>query len=226
MDGAQVLPDGRILSWSDDCNLILWDGSSGALIHILTGHTAWITGAQILQNKQILSWSLDSTLRIWDSASGIQLAILEGHYNRVIGALETRDGRIISWCDNIMGKTEDYYIYMWDEWNRSDNAYFQRHGNLVLDVLILAESLIISHSADNTLHLWDTDSGSRIANFVYQQSMEEFLDKRCLSWCLNRNKINDHVFEALTLICMLESGWWFYFLRSKFVITRGCQFRI
>ena len=78
--GTQLLPDGRILSWSFDKTLRLWDGQSGAALVVLQGHTEHVKGAQLLPDGRILSWSLDKTLRLWDGQSGIALDQMPDHW--------------------------------------------------------------------------------------------------------------------------------------------------
>jgi WD40 repeat protein len=58
------LEDGRILSWSIDGTLRLWDGNSVPLA-TLEGHQDTINGALALPDGRILSWSEDRTLRLW-----------------------------------------------------------------------------------------------------------------------------------------------------------------
>jgi hypothetical protein len=76
VDGAQVLPDGRVLSCSQDHTLRLWDGQSGSPLAVLEGHTDWVNGAQVLPDGRVLSWSWDRTLRLWDGQSGAPLAVI------------------------------------------------------------------------------------------------------------------------------------------------------
>ena len=87
INGASVLSDGRILSWSDDRTLRLWDGN-GISVAVLKGHTDAVAGAQVTSDGRILSWSNDGELRLWDGISGAPLAVLEHRSERV--ASQTR----------------------------------------------------------------------------------------------------------------------------------------
>ena len=64
--GMKALPAGRVLSWSWDNNLRLWD-PQGRPLAVLKGHTEWVKGALALHDGRLLSWSLDETLRLWDN---------------------------------------------------------------------------------------------------------------------------------------------------------------
>ncbi|MCI4665927.1 MAG: TIR domain-containing protein [Neomegalonema sp.] len=96
--GAEILADGRILSWSGDNTLRLWS-AKGAEIAVLKGHRRSVLGAEILADGRILSWSDDSTLRLW-SDQGAEIAVLKGHRRSVLGAEILADGRILSWSDD------------------------------------------------------------------------------------------------------------------------------
>ncbi|MCL4254397.1 MAG: hypothetical protein KJ043_11545, partial [Anaerolineae bacterium] len=60
----QELSDGRILSWSGDNTLRLWD-ADGEPLTTLSGHRGSVAGAQELSDGRILSWGEDASLRIW-----------------------------------------------------------------------------------------------------------------------------------------------------------------
>ena len=105
--GALVTPDGRILSWSWDTTLRLWDGRTGEAGPVLEGHTDVITGASVMPDGRILSWSADRTLRLWDGLTGEPGPVLSGHNYEVTGALAMTDGQILSWCG-------DLYLRLWD----------------------------------------------------------------------------------------------------------------
>ena len=86
-----MLPDGRILSWSWDETLRLWDGESGEPIGVLEGHTAGVEGAELLPDSRILSWSGDGTLRLWDGASGKSHGVLRNPKDWIASDLKCLD---------------------------------------------------------------------------------------------------------------------------------------
>ena len=66
--------ESRILSWSGDKTLRLWDAATGAQIGPAMKHDGSVNGALFSRDEsRILSWSGDNTLRLWDAATGAQI---------------------------------------------------------------------------------------------------------------------------------------------------------
>ena len=100
--GALELSDGRLLSWSLDETLRLWNREGSPADHpVLEGHNDGVQGALELSDGRLLSWSWDKTLRLWNrEGSPAEHPVLEGHNRAVVGALELSDGRLLSWSAN------------------------------------------------------------------------------------------------------------------------------
>ena len=59
----------RILSWSDDKTLRLWDVATGRQIGPAMTHDGAVGGALLSRDEtRILSWSDDKTVRLWDAS--------------------------------------------------------------------------------------------------------------------------------------------------------------
>jgi hypothetical protein len=86
--GAVYSPDGkRILSWSYDTTLQLWDATTGAAIGAPLRQEGPVIGAVYSPDgKRILSWSYDKTLRLWDATTGAAIGAPLRHEGWVIGA--------------------------------------------------------------------------------------------------------------------------------------------
>jgi len=99
--GALECKDGRILSWSDDGTVRLWE-PYGAPVAVLRGHDDQVSGAVQLRHQGFLSWGIDGTLRLWTTA-GQPVTVLEGHAHEhededvIVAAAEHTDGSIVSW---------------------------------------------------------------------------------------------------------------------------------
>jgi WD40 repeat protein len=95
--GALVLPDGRILSWSEDKTLRLWrpDGTPDG--EPLRGHRADIEGALILPSERIVSFD-DHLACVWTSGGCLLWALpLDAHIVYCDGKIvvTARDGRLV-----------------------------------------------------------------------------------------------------------------------------------
>jgi hypothetical protein len=115
--GAIYSPDGkRILSWSFDQTLRLWDAATGAAIGEPMRHEDRVNGAVYsADGKRILSWSTDQTLRLWDAATGAAIGEPMRHEDGVNGAVYSPDGKcILSWHKTLR---------LWDASWRGDNLF-------------------------------------------------------------------------------------------------------
>ena len=75
VNGALLTKDEtRILSWSEDNTLRLWDAATGQQIGPAMKHDDSVSGALLTKDEtRILSWSQDHTVRLWDVATGQQI---------------------------------------------------------------------------------------------------------------------------------------------------------
>jgi len=199
VNGAVQLGDGRLLSWSWDNTLRLWE-ADGKPLATLVGHTRGVDGAVQLVDGRILSWSWDSTLRLWDG-DGKAIATLGGHTNGVAGAvqltdtnywflidsaghtnvvnggIQPADGRFLSW-------SSDTTLRLWQP-DGTPIATMTGHTDSVRGAVQLGDGRILSWSWDNTLRLWEAD-GTPLATLTGHtagvRGAVQLGDGRILSW--------------------------------------------
>ena len=72
-----------VISGSQDCNLIIWDMTTGSDQFTLSGHNANVIQVKLtLDGSTAVSASEDNTLQVWDTkTSGHRLAIIDMHFN-------------------------------------------------------------------------------------------------------------------------------------------------
>jgi WD40 repeat protein len=152
VNGAIELQDGRVLSWSDDSTLRIWNLVSSKCDAVLEGHTDSVKGAIELRDRRVLSWSWDETLRIWNSMSGQCVAVLEGHTGGVNGAIELQDGRVLSWSD-------DSTLRIWNLVSSKCDAVLEGHTDSVKGAIELQNGTLLSWSDDTKLWIWNLVNG-------------------------------------------------------------------
>ncbi|MEZ4365540.1 MAG: protein kinase [Kofleriaceae bacterium] len=94
-------PDGAHLAGAITNRLALvWDASTGAVEHVLRGHTDVVLGlAYAPDGTRLATASYDRTIRVWDLGSGpeVDVHVLHGHTQSVDYVAWTRDGaRLVS----------------------------------------------------------------------------------------------------------------------------------
>jgi WD40 repeat protein len=101
----------RVLSWSADGTLRLWDTESGRLEATMAGHEGAVSACALaLGGRYAVSGSHDRTLRIWEIATGRSLAVLEGHTAPVTDVFVTHDQRHVVSC------SLDHSVRIWSVW--------------------------------------------------------------------------------------------------------------
>lgn len=199
VEGAEVLMDGRILSWSTDHTLTLWKLVKGTYVvsqilgqedsdGLTDGHTDVVKGAKQLLDGKILTWSGDTTLIIWKPSRGRFIVHRKlgvprnsdpevGHTDQVIEAIMHSDGRILSW-------SRDRTLILW-KLNNAEFSIDQRlgepqntdpkrgHTHDVLGAEFLPNGKILSWSSDRTLLIWKSVKGQ----FVIEHRLGELWNK-------------------------------------------------
>ena len=72
-------PGGRfIVSGSNDQTLRVWNATNGRALSVLTGHWDYVRGLDVTPNDRVVSISEDDTVRIWDLSTGKEILRLGG----------------------------------------------------------------------------------------------------------------------------------------------------
>ena len=130
LTSGKYVPKRRILSWSEDRTLRLWDAATDAPIGAPMKHEGSVYGALFAPDgRRILSWSEDRTLRLWDAATDAPIGAPMKHEGPVYGALFAPDKRrILSW-------SEDKTLRLWDAATGAPIGAPMKHESLVVGAL-------------------------------------------------------------------------------------------
>jgi len=152
--GVLTMPDGGILSWSNDKTIRVWDPATGTCRTVLEGHTNGVWGALMLPDGGVLSWSSDKTLRVWDATTGKCHAVLEGHSDAVWGALVLPDGGVLSWS------SKEKTLWVWNVKTGACRVVLEGHTKTVSGAKVLKNGDIISWSGSKSYRVWNTATGT------------------------------------------------------------------
>lgn len=148
-------PNGRqIVSGSLDKTLKLSETESGRLIHTIVGHKERVSSVVFSPcGKHIVSGSLDKTLRVWETESGQLIHTIVGHKEWTSSVAFSPDGKYIA-SGNKLWETKSWALV------------HVRAGQYVYSVAFSPDSkYLVSGSTDETLQLWEVESGHLIRTF-------------------------------------------------------------
>lgn len=132
-------------------------------IAVNQGHTGSINSVLALSNTQAISasgrdFNGNSSLKVWDLDRGALLQTLPGNRNG-INALALVSG------DRVISGGRDRAVNIWDIEGKGGDRLktLQNHSRWIEDLAVTPnKKLVISASADNSLIVWDIESGKKL----------------------------------------------------------------
>lgn len=159
----------RVISGSDDGSLLIWNWVTGEEIH-LYGHEDRVYGVDLSSDEKLAaSGSNDRTIRFWDTATGEEQTMM-----RIIPSEESGHRepiRAIAWsrqCDlpYLVSASNDKTLICWEKIENGtwkERKRMEGHEDFVYCLAWNPDGkYIISGSTDNTLWIWDVESGERL----------------------------------------------------------------
>lgn len=134
-----------------------------ALLHILEGHSGWVTTAAITPDGRLaVSGGVDQSVQVWDLASGQRVKLLKGHSGWIRGIALTADGR------RTVSVSSDLTLRIWD----IESGECLRIITGLSDSRVLAITpdggRAISRGDTRSLRVWDLESGSCVKAIEFQ----------------------------------------------------------
>jgi len=160
-----LLPNGNFASASGDTTIKLWD-SNGTLLNTLEGHKEKVCSLIALPNGNIVSGSSDHTIRTWDSKTGECLDILENENDFDLQHLTIVNDKYITPCRDAAIKIGKF--------NQSEPIILPGHIRQIMLLKCTQNAQLVSSANDNTLRIWDTESGECLHTFIHTNAQNRF----------------------------------------------------
>lgn len=180
IEGAEVLTEDRLLSWSVDHSVRLWNFSTGEELATLGAHEGSVDGACLIEDgKKAVSWSRDGGVVVWNLETGEEHHRLEGHEKAVLGAAEIEDNRLVTW-------SEDKSIRTWSLDTGDPLEVMTGHTRPLRGAMVLPDGDILSWSDDKSLRRWSNQGGEALVTMkTHTREVVGVLlldDERALAW--------------------------------------------
>ena len=141
------LPNGNLMSCTDDATIKVWDLAKGECIQTLTGRSSWINCLLLLKNGQLASGLSDNTITIWNMANGECIKTLKGHSDGVLQLQQLESGELVS-CSS------DNTIKIWNLTEDACIRTLNDHTDIVSSIRVDNHTLV-SSSLNGTINTWD-----------------------------------------------------------------------
>ncbi|MFY9556908.1 MAG: WD40 repeat domain-containing protein [Blastocatellia bacterium] len=167
----------RLVTYSDDRTLRLWDGTTGAAVAVLAKDclpgTPWSISPD---GSRVAAGFDDGTFKLWDGITGRELAILRGQTERRSRPEFSPDSRRVV-------SISDLTLELWDASDGSEVATlrYEKVGDNILVTVIDrylfspdGARIVSTCEADKTLTLWDLDRGTKVVTLLGQAAAVGF----------------------------------------------------
>jgi WD40 repeat protein len=184
---VKVLSDGRIASGSYDKTITIWNLHTGKCDITLKGHTRTLYCIEELPDGRIVSGSADGTIKIWnlsDSSNYLgtsykcDITFIKYYrsykFHELFESINCisilYDERVIeASSDNIINIwdpfIENYYVNIYNKLHRYNEdakcSVFINEMKAIDSLAILPDGRIVSGSSDNTINIWNPQTGQQ-----------------------------------------------------------------
>jgi WD40 repeat protein len=156
-------PNGQMLaSCSEDGKIMLWNGSTGAHIHTLEGHSDWVLSVRWRPDgARLLSCSWDGSMRMWSPTDGKCLAVYQGNLSPATMVRWRPDGRMFANCG------VDRFVHVYDAVEEDTNdakVLLRGHTDSVSSIAWRPDGqYLMSISLDGTARTWNPKTRETVA---------------------------------------------------------------
>jgi WD40 repeat protein len=169
VSGMAYSPDlSRVLAWGGDeirgrGEVAVWDAATGEPTCLPMPHLGFVSGAMFMpDSRRILSWGTDGVIKLWDSGSGTSVLADMMQAGVVAGVAVSRSGRrLLTWTGH--PDPREGSLRLWDlESGRQIGSAMHYNAGVLGAEFSTDERQVLSWSADGTVKVWDSSTGSQI----------------------------------------------------------------
>ena len=165
--GLVYLPNGNLVSCSDDAAIHVWELPKSGYIKSLNGHSGRITCVLLLRNGHLAIGSYDNAIEIWNIGSVKCVKILYGHSSVVSRLQQLESGELVS-CSG------DETIKIWDITEGTCIKTLLGHAGWVKSIRVNSlNNTLVSCSDHGLIKTWDTKMGECVST-ISVQSVDDY----------------------------------------------------
>lgn len=172
--GAVYSPDQtRILSWSLDGTVGIWDAETGESLFTLR-HQAGVGGARwSADGSRVLTWAGDGVVTVWDATTGATLSVGRHAYNLVGAAWSPDESRVMSWANRTSGNapavdiSERQYAVTITDAQTGETVQQARFEWFLYPSYWLSDERVLTY-VRGRLVLWDANTGEVIHDLTVE----------------------------------------------------------
>jgi WD40 repeat protein len=148
--------DGSVVATcGEDTRVLLWDGATGKLRRVLSGHSDFVNAASVTADGRLLATGgADARVLLWDAAAGQLRRTLLGHADELAALAFSGDGRILA-SAGLDGK-----VLLWDVASGRQLQALAAQGTPPVRSLAFNRSglLLAGGAVDGKVWVWNTAS--------------------------------------------------------------------
>lgn len=161
-------PDSRLVATGcEDCQVRLWDASSGQMIRILQSHDNPITGVAFSPaSSKLVTCAINTDVILWNVLNGQIIQTFAGATYSLRDIAFSFDGTYIA------AKSEDTFVRIWDVVTGEMVAVLATQSDWIGGFALSPDSKQIATISVEAIELWDRESGEIVTALKSSNSWE------------------------------------------------------